>query len=856
MKRTITTLVAALLALCMILSVVACGDTPAETTPAETTGGQTNPGTFTPVTSYEDPAVYTTWNGGKISTTLAGGASGGTINTVAYAGLAGKDYTDTAFYTYNDYMSGMGQGLDWNPHTWETNEDSIILDYITMGFYSFVMNADKTGYSIVPEMASEYPVDVTSDYVGSFGVSEGETGKAWKIALNKNATWEDGTPINADTYIYSMQQQLNPYMLNRRADSYYAGDAVIVGAKGYLYSAGGDSYDLVTDVAAALAAGDVYLDMDFWGLIGCLDKDGNACPQYVLITDETMYRDPAIEEGQDEDWVSAKYIYDTYLAAGAPYESYAVEYLYTYDDVEPTTWEDVGLLKLDDYTLVIIYQDPIEEASFYVPYNLSSSWLVYEPLYEACKSYWDADGNQLTAEQIAEDPTLVASITTDYCKSVDKTMGYGPYKLTAYELDKQITLERNDNWYGYKDGKHLGQYQTDKVSIQVIKEHKTALLAFLNGEIDGVSLQSDDMATYASSDRIVYTPESYTTKVSFNTNYEKLLSHGTNSQILAVKEFREAFAYAVDKTHFASAFTSAGEAGYGLLNYMYCYNPFTGALYRDSDAAKKAIVDLFELTYGEGGDFDTLDEAYDAVTGFDMEKASSLMQTAYDKAVAAKIYDGTSPITIDFRVYQSDEIYVKMFTYFNEQVQAACKGTSFEGKVSLTMTVDADYYESMYAGNADVIFTTWGGAAMSPFTMMSQCYTDASDGSGNQNEVGYKTENVPVLFNIDGTDYTYSLKDWADWAGAVKNAITDKLGNFANYSYETRCDIYASLENIFLSSFSTFSVYYRNVASLNSRKVEQASENYLQLIGFGGLQYVTYNYDDAAWATVKANQKY
>ena len=63
-----------------------------------------------------------------------------------------------------------------------------------------------------------------------------------------------------------MQQQLNPKMLNRRADSYYAGDMVIVNAKNYLY-AGKTTYDLITEAPADLiAAGEeVYLDMDFWG---------------------------------------------------------------------------------------------------------------------------------------------------------------------------------------------------------------------------------------------------------------------------------------------------------------------------------------------------------------------------------------------------------------------------------------------------------------------------------------------------------------------------------------------------------------------------------------------------------------
>jgi hypothetical protein len=55
--------------------------------------------------------------------------------------------------------------------------------------------------------------------------------------------------------------------------------------------------------------------------------------------------------------------------------------------------------------------------------------------------------------------------------------------------------------------------------------------------------------------------------------------------------------------------------------------------------------------------------------------------------------------------------------------------------------------------------------------------------------------------------------------------------------------------------FTTTSLYYRNVASLTSQKVNNGSNTYLTLIGFGGLEFYTYNYDDAAWADYIANNE-
>lgn len=807
-------------------------------------------GEFVPADSY-DTGVRE-FHGGKV-TLVEAPAGGGQVTTDVYPGEEGKDYTDEKVYTYNDYTSAITSSMNWDVLSWETNEDSAITDYIISGFYTFKMNADKTGYSVVPEMAADYPVDVTAEYVGQYGVKEGETAKAWRIALNKDACFDDGTMINADDYVYSMQQQLNPKMLNRRADSWYDGTFSLVNAKNYLY-AGKTTYDAITDTAENLVAAgtEVYLDMDFWGCVGALDADGNAAPQYISIADDTMYRDTSVEdEKADEAWISAKYLFESYLAAGQQYESYQPQYLKTATTAANVTWEDVGFKKIDDYTIDFILEKPVAEPAFYVPYSLSGNFLVEKSLYEACKTFYK-DGAAVATEEEAD------TVKTDYCRSLDKSVSYGPYKLTSFELDKEYTLSRNENWYGYRDGKHLGQYQMDNLVVSVIAEHATAVLAFEKGEIDGVSLDASDMKKYASSQYISYTPQSYTTKLSFNTNYEKLVEHGTNSQILAVDEFRKAFAFALDANAFATAYTAAGTAGYGLINYMYCYDPFTGALYRDSEAAKKALVETFDMTYGEGQDYETLDEAYEAMTGYDMEKAQALMATAADKAIEAGIWDGEADIVLDIRLYSNDTTYVQMFNYFQAQLTEAAKGTKFEGKLSMSMTEDTDYYNTMNSGGADMIFTTWGGATMDPFGVFARCYCDAADGSGNQSEYGFDTSKINLTFDLgDKGELTDTLQHWAMWANNAGEkdvpVIFDALGAFADYAYSTRCEIAAGVEAAILHWFPTTSLYYRNVASLTSQKVNNASDTYLTLVGFGGLEYITFNYDDAAWAEYIAN---
>ena len=58
----------------------------------------------------------------------------------------------------------------WNIHNYETEIDAEIADYITAGFYTFDYNETLDGYKMVPYMAVDFPVDVTADYIGLFGL--------------------------------------------------------------------------------------------------------------------------------------------------------------------------------------------------------------------------------------------------------------------------------------------------------------------------------------------------------------------------------------------------------------------------------------------------------------------------------------------------------------------------------------------------------------------------------------------------------------------------------------------------------------------------------------------------------------
>ncbi|MGI6177165.1 MAG: peptide ABC transporter substrate-binding protein [Eubacterium sp.] len=62
-------------------------------------------------------------------------------------------------------------------------------------------NEEGNGYIWINDLAAEEPVQVDANN--------------WQIKLRQDATWQDGSPINADTWMFTFEQALNPKMAPR-----------------------------------------------------------------------------------------------------------------------------------------------------------------------------------------------------------------------------------------------------------------------------------------------------------------------------------------------------------------------------------------------------------------------------------------------------------------------------------------------------------------------------------------------------------------------------------------------------------------------------------------------------------------
>lgn len=691
-------------------------------------------------------------------------------------------------YTYRISMTQAPNW--WSPMQWENSTDEFILENTAMGLYAAVANQTGDGYLFQPEMAASAPEDVTAVFAGNstYGVpADAQSGYAFRIDLNRDAVWEDGTPINADTYLYSMRQMLDCDQQNYRAAGFYSGQVVLAGAYNYHMQnqIGMKTYRTLADmgyssVAEARNDGvtEFYLDMTgFWGL-GC---------GWVNLEDETLYVDEAVSESDKEAEVSAKYLYETYLADGATYSSYQTTFVGLLEKtVEETGFDQVGLLKTGEYQIVLILEKPT--TAEILQSNLLLGWLVKEDIYEQWGLF--------------------------YGTAVDRYASCGPYKLT-YISEKEIQFARNEAWYGYSDGKHQGQYQTTAIDCRIIEDTQQVQEAFENGELDVMTLSSPKANSLS-------VPQTYVSKLTFNTSLSMLTNRqreGVNKTILANEDFRKAISLSLDRTLFVEECTPSSQPALGLLGHSFLSNVATGEGYRESALGSNVVAQV----YGSAD-----------ATGYDLQAAKILFQQAYDRAVAEGRMAEDDVVELEFLVYSDENpTYNAIVASLQHAINDAVAGTALEGRIKIVKTVDPDYYQTAKNGAFEIILSTWGGVDYDPYSILG-CYCDES----KKFEFGFEPSYESCTITLGDVAVTKTYRGWYE---SLVN------GKYVGAAPEIRNQILAGVEQSLLERYVCVPVYQRSTVVLDASRIHRTVEKALPLVELGGLRYITYTEDDRVW---------
>lgn len=264
--------------------------------------------------------------------------------------------------------------------------------------------------ALVPSLAAALPEDVTAQYAGTCGIpADAARGWAFAIELDPDAAWEDGTALDADDLLFTLNQMAQEQIL----------DLPLANLQG-LYNKAQKPTDEIISLAqagfssmeeAAEAGHNLfYLNVGrFWGL------DAG----WVSILDRTRLKDSAIPSGVTEMFVSGAYLFDRYLQSGKLYDRFQKNFLGVAAEAEYVTIQDLGVLKTGTRQVVLILEEPTAALSLAV----------------ALKDLI---------------PVPVDLYRSNYGTSMETYSACGPYRIALLE-EGQMVLEPNPHWHGKRE---------------------------------------------------------------------------------------------------------------------------------------------------------------------------------------------------------------------------------------------------------------------------------------------------------------------------------------------------------------------------------------------------------------------
>lgn len=772
----------------------------------------------------------------------------------------GTGWEDAKMYTMREYTAQMPS--QWCTILTSDNVNNAMESYFMSSFYEFNYKFDADGKIVPGAYTVEYSAatkleDVTKKYAGQYGLAaDAEKGQAFAMTLRNDLKWDDGTPIKAADFVYTMSQQLSPKYLFATASNYYSGNYVIHNAQNYVKQGQKGMFPASSVLTVYNASDDAKLIFTLNGhdshVADYLTSNGVDPQAYVAQAAKvTVDALKAIEGKSLAEIKKDETMLATWTAVLGWWQTEPNEELHFFKmeyEYPKMDFSEVGyFVGENEYELVMVIDgtlNPLDaegnltyEAGYYF-----SSWpLVKKDLWEKCED------------------TTKTPYANSYCTTQEKSASWGPYKLTNYQDQKTYTVSRNDKWFGYGLPQYANQYQTDAIVTEKIEEWDTAWLAFQKGNLDGIGMNVKIAADYRTSKRAYFTPETWTFDLNIQSNANSRTDK-RNNLLLNYADFRKAISLSLDRDDYCAKNNPSSQAALGLLNSMYYYDVENGKVYRESIQAKEAILNAYGATKNADGSwkvgettYTDIEDALDATTGYNLTLARQLVENAIAQAKTDGKYSDGEEIILTYGIETQSADTDRVKNWFQAAFDNMTKGTSIEGKVKIEyfMFSSATWSEQFSAGEYDLCFGAWGNAAFNPAYLL--CETQISAENRYATNWDPKTVSVTVKATPDDKHkdglYTYNLEQW-------RLILQGKDGcpvNFKNFPMEDQLAALGAVETAILKVYYSIPVFSRYSASLMGYKVDYVSYEYNTFMGYGGIRYMTFNYDDTAWAEFVAS---
>ncbi len=746
-------------------------------------------------------------------------------------------------------------------------------------YHLYYASADVPAGKTAAMDADGYPYYLNDAPAGATVLGEGEgsyyetdpVGRAFKYTLRDDLKWDDGTAIKADDFVYSMQQQISPDFKFTNASNYYSGNYVLHNSEEYLKQ-GSTTWEPSNTVFDSFATSDhskMYFNIaapsenkdNFGSTVSAFRTKYGVPSSYT----EDMLA-PIVASSAKVSVAEVKALCGKTLAQidanaelTATFEKILAWWQTDPDEeldffVAQYSWpsvsfNDVGFFKgANDYEFVVVFDNvmnPFKEGSkvelnYEAGYYFSGWPLVKKDLWEATKKA----------------PVTGSSLyTTTYNSgSVANSASWGPYKLTNYQAGTTFTLERNENWYGYNMSRYDDQYQTDRIVCRQIAEYQTALQSFLLGELSSIGIDSTVANTYRGSSQAYFTQTDQTFSLHLQSNKEALTKERGDA-LLKYDKFRKALALSIDRDNYAQTLTTSSVKALGLMNEEYYYDVENGGVYRNTVQGKEALLKAYGATKGDDGKwtvgttkFDDLDSAVEALTGYNPTLASQLITEAYNEALANGDIDANGKVTLTYGSTENDARTQRTINYIQEAFSKVAVGTPLEGKIEVKFYQfsEATWSDEFRNGDYDLCNSAWYQANFNPYYFIGAYVED-----NNRYATGWDPSSVHATLDIKGGNGLPSYKGLdlsiQEWHDSVNGAAGAPY-NFKLYPVEDKLTILAAIESAVLESYYVFPLFSNASASIMSYKCDYITYEKNTFMAYGGIQYMSYNFDDTEWA--------
>lgn len=274
-----------------------------------------------------------------------------------------------------------------------------------------------------------------------------------------------------------------------------------------------------------------------------------------------------------------------------------------------------------------------------------------------------------------------------YGTDADKMAYNGAYKMTAWEHESSITLEKNPDYW------NADNIELEKINMVMINDTNAALNAFKAGELD-VTLINGDQVTMMKS-------ENYPT-INYNDGSVFYLEYNLKDKYLANANLRTALTYAVDKQAFVDSIVK---------------NPS-----KPATAFTPSNIKVGEETFADkvGGNL---------VPVLDVEKAKEYYQKALDELGVDKVE--LTMISDDTDVAINNAAFVQEQLKVNLGIELKVESMPFKSRL-----------ERLTNKDFSIVFAGWGPDYNDPMTFLDMFET----GNGN-NHTSYSNKEYDALLD-------------------------------------------------------------------------------------------------------------